>query len=760
MSLLKRSFGLILIAVLSLGGHAFAATTGAIAITGGEQSVGGTLWDAGTLTVTVDGTYSVTIAYGQFSTVGSVASGLAAKISQDCNAPVRARANGAVISFKLRGSTSSVTSISVSTTYDSFNFAHSSFQGNATTLLTPSVDVTCAANPLIVESTTSCTAIVGGAATGTISFSVDGALWANVALTSGSATASNGLGNAAVGSHLVTAQYSGDGTYAQTSGTYSVVVATSQPTSGPIYSYSIPSSGGYAPSGNIVSYTDSVMGTWNLGYDGLNRLTSANSNTTILGNQYFCWGYDSFGNRTISAKSSSPCVSTPPQSLPTISYDVNNRVISTPVSPSLVNVYDAAGNVTDDGRNQYLYDGDGRICAVRFYLTGAMTQYLYNAEGRRVMKGSITSFSCGDNNGFVAQTEEILGPGGEQVTELGPTGNWLHTNVWSAGRLLATYGDDNQGVHFNLADWLGTKRAQVNYAGQIDHVCQSLPFGDDLSCSGTVDEATEHHFTGKERDAESGLDYFGARYYSSNVGRWMNPDWADKPEAVPYSSLDNPQSLNLYGYVLNNPLSKADPDGHAGCPPDCGDSTWPTSVASPAPSLWNRFVDANVSFLHTAAVLYSDLMNPTRNCPNCSIGIVPLGMPEGLAAKGVSAYEVGTYGELAPRSIGDGLAIDHIPSNASNIAREEAQLGRPLTAPERAVVRDQGTAVAVPSDLHQSTSPTFGGRNTPAQIQADAANPRAAAVRDTRTMVNAASASNKQAAQVAAQKICTAIGCQ
>lgn len=46
------------------------------------------------------------------------------------------------------------------------------------------------------------------------------------------------------------------------------------------------------------------------------------------------------------------------------------------------------------------------------------------------------------------------------------------------------------------------------------------------------------------------------------MGRWMSPDWAAKPEAVPYSSLDNPQSLNLYGYVLNNPLSHADADGH------------------------------------------------------------------------------------------------------------------------------------------------------------------------------------------------------
>ena len=71
-----------------------------------------------------------------------------------------------------------------------------------------------------------------------------------------------------------------------------------------------------------------------------------------------------------------------------------------------------------------------------------------------------------------------------------------------------------------------------------------------------------YKFTGKERDTESGLDYFGARYYSSVIGRFSSPDWASKPEAVPYSSLDNPQSLNLYSYVGNNPLRHADLDGH------------------------------------------------------------------------------------------------------------------------------------------------------------------------------------------------------
>ncbi|MFC5865339.1 RHS repeat-associated core domain-containing protein [Acidicapsa dinghuensis] len=63
-------------------------------------------------------------------------------------------------------------------------------------------------------------------------------------------------------------------------------------------------------------------------------------------------------------------------------------------------------------------------------------------------------------------------------------------------------------------------------------------------------------FTGKERDAESGNDYFGARYYGSAMGRFMSPD---NPK---YADRTDPQTWNLYSYVNNNPLSKADPDGH------------------------------------------------------------------------------------------------------------------------------------------------------------------------------------------------------
>jgi RHS repeat-associated protein len=68
--------------------------------------------------------------------------------------------------------------------------------------------------------------------------------------------------------------------------------------------------------------------------------------------------------------------------------------------------------------------------------------------------------------------------------------------------------------------------------------------------------------SGKERDAETGLDYFGARYYSGAQGRFITPDWSSTPQPVPYADFSDPQTLNLYAYVRNNPIATADLDGH------------------------------------------------------------------------------------------------------------------------------------------------------------------------------------------------------
>ena len=66
-----------------------------------------------------------------------------------------------------------------------------------------------------------------------------------------------------------------------------------------------------------------------------------------------------------------------------------------------------------------------------------------------------------------------------------------------------------------------------------------------------------HKFTGQERDTESGLDNFGARYNSSSMGRFMSPD----PTFLKPHRLVNPQRWNMYAYGVNNPLRYVDPDG-------------------------------------------------------------------------------------------------------------------------------------------------------------------------------------------------------
>src|SRR6185312_16243726 len=76
-----------------------------------------------------------------------------------------------------------------------------------------------------------------------------------------------------------------------------------------------------------------------------------------------------------------------------------------------------------------------------------------------------------------------------------------------------------------------------------------------------------YKFTGKERDTETGNDYFGARYYNSSMGRWLSPDWSATPAPIPYADMSDPQSLNLYGYVRNRPTFSVDGDGHCFSPP-------------------------------------------------------------------------------------------------------------------------------------------------------------------------------------------------
>jgi RHS repeat-associated protein len=306
------------------------------------------------------------------------------------------------------------------------------------------------------------------------------------------------------------------------------------------------------------------MGTWDFTYDTLNRLATADSAADAPApytNNYGCWTYDGFGNRLSESMSTTACASNPPLASSANYISGANQFSTTSQSPSGV-PYDASGNVLADSAHWFLYDGEGRLCAVASVpMPGitVMTGYLYDADGRRVAKGTITSWSCDPAaNGFQSTNDYILGQSGEQVTEMGMNAAgmaWLHTNAYVAGTLLATYDADD--LHFYLNDPLGTRRSQTDHAGVPEQTCSGLPFGNGVVCNGgNLEAPTEHHFTGKEHDPESGNDYFGARYYASTMGRMLSPDSGvdQHPE--------DPQSWNLFSYVRNNPLSFTDPSGH------------------------------------------------------------------------------------------------------------------------------------------------------------------------------------------------------
>src|SRR3989441_9712519 len=124
---------------------------------------------------------------------------------------------------------------------------------------------------------------------------------------------------------------------------------------------------------------------------------------------------------------------------------------------------------------------------------------------------------------------------------------WTISTTWRGSGMTGT-------TYFIHADWLGTERARSTATGGPYETCTSLPFGDWLTCSGA--DPSPMHFTSKERDSESGLDNFGARYNASTMGRFMSPDAFFKD-----SHVGDPQSWNKYAYVRNNPLRYTDPSG-------------------------------------------------------------------------------------------------------------------------------------------------------------------------------------------------------
>jgi RHS repeat-associated protein len=135
-------------------------------------------------------------------------------------------------------------------------------------------------------------------------------------------------------------------------------------------------------------------------------------------------------------------------------------------------------------------------------------------------------------------------------------GNFQYRQFYFNGRHVAREEYNDWVDHYGL-DALGNVHFVIGYNNQFD-VSDYYPFGAERVVQSNTNN--QYKFTGKERDSESGLDNFDTRYFGSSFGRFMSPD-----PIGPGQHPENPQSWNLYSYVLNNPVNLVDPTGQYVC---------------------------------------------------------------------------------------------------------------------------------------------------------------------------------------------------
>jgi len=276
----------------------------------------------------------------------------------------------------------------------------------------------------------------------------------------------------------------------------------------------------------------------NFTYDQLNRISSALTTSTHATSPTHCWGetytLDAWANlNSITATTNSNYTGCSQESGFSQIADGNNHL------PSFS--YDASGNTQNDGVNSYTWDAESQL------KTAAGLTYTYDGDGRRVSK--------------VGSKLYWYGSGGDILAETNTSGTTTAEYIFFGGKRIAML-PAGSSAQFYVDDLLGTSRVITTNTGVVCYDADFYPYGGERTPYTNTCTQNNYKFEGKERDTETGNDDFGARYYSNRFGRWLSADWSSVPVAVPYANLSNPQTLNLYAMVSDDPESFADLDGH------------------------------------------------------------------------------------------------------------------------------------------------------------------------------------------------------
>lgn len=294
---------------------------------------------------------------------------------------------------------------------------------------------------------------------------------------------------------------------------------------------------GYDANGNVAAITDQQEGiaSRSLGYDGLDRLTAANSPGVWGAATY---GYDQLGNLRSSVVGGRSAVHT---------YGANNLLTTLTVNGTPTGyAYDARGNVTGRGSQGFFFDIGNRMS-----LANGVASYSYDGHGRRV--------SVSGTNG-VTKTH-VYSQGGQLLYGQARQGmsTWLTRYVYLGDKLIAET-DSSAGTSYSHTDALGSPVARTNGSGQLIGRTRYEPYG--KTAAGTDPGSngfTGIGFTGHVNDADTGLVYMQQRYYDPVAGRFLSVDPV-------VTDATTGEMFNRYEYALSNPYRYTDPYGLS---PEC-----------------------------------------------------------------------------------------------------------------------------------------------------------------------------------------------
>jgi RHS repeat-associated protein len=317
------------------------------------------------------------------------------------------------------------------------------------------------------------------------------------------------------------------------------------------YNFSLGNGTSGSDNGNVIQITNGKDSnrTQNFLYDSLNRIQQAYTNGPNWGDTYSptatapgvapsSSGIDAWGNLTnISAVTGK----TGHESLNCASANTKNQL-------NTCYTYDAAGNLIKNGTITFIYDAENRLIAT------SGTSYIYDGDGNRVEKCTqgTTPGTCTSN---ATGTFYFLHKNGGTLNESDLGGNFKAAYDLIRGRIAARIDLPSTNVHYYFHDRLGTTNIVTDPNGNIQNESDYYPYGGEIPI--TSSDVNRYKFTGKERDSESGLDMFVARHYGSSLARFLQVD----PVTVTPARQVDPQQLNLYAYVRNNPLKLVDPTG-------------------------------------------------------------------------------------------------------------------------------------------------------------------------------------------------------